>query len=379
MKSRGVWVLTALLSGACGGVDNETDAPPGPEPEVITLPEGLSDGWNEMATGGSTICALGGAYAFWVRPGTVNKVVIDFQGGGACWNALTCGVASQSDAICTQSVDGVRAAVAAGVPAGIYDHERADNPFKDWYHVVVPYCSCDVHWGDNTTTYQASQGEITIQHRGAVNARAVLDWVYASFSKPEQILVTGCSAGSYGSIAWSAHIAEHYQKSRVVQFGDSGAGVITRSFFEQSFPSWKAEGAMPQWIDALDLSKVNLLDLTLADIYVGIANHYATQMFSQYNTAFDENQTFYYTAMGGTDAQAWSQEMHASIDSIKARAADFASFLPSGEQHCIIPFDNFYTVNVNGRRLVDWLGDMVADKPVEHVACEGSACEAPTP
>jgi hypothetical protein len=250
---------------------------------------------------------------------------------------------------------------------------------KDWYHVVVPYCTCDIHWGDNTATYDNQGDMITVQHRGAVNARAVLDWVYQGFSAPEQIMVTGCSAGSYGSIGWSAHIAEHYPETRVLQFGDSGAGVITQDFFEQSFPSWKAEQALPQWVEGLDLTKVSLLDLTLADLYVGLANHYKDDHFSQYNTAFDENQTFFFVAMGGSGAQEWSQLMHASIEDIKGRAPGFSSFLPSGEQHCILPFDNFYTVNVDGHKLADWLGAMVRSEPVEHLACAGAACDAPTP
>jgi hypothetical protein len=364
----GLFLAGAVASG-CGG-----DGKP-----AVQLPQGLNQGWNEIAPGGATTCALGAPYAFWVRPGTVNRLVIDFSGGGACWDAFTCGLAAGNDAICTQTVDGMRTRIQTGVPAGIYDHARADNPFKDWYHVIVPYCTCDIHWGDNAASYDSGQGAITVQHRGAVNARAVLDWVYANFSAPVQILVAGCSAGSYGSLGWSAHVADHYQQSAIVQFGDSGAGVITTDFFHQSFPSWKAEGALPHWIESIDPDRVNVLDLTLADLYVGISNYYPTHRFSQYNTSFDENQTFYFAAMGGGTAADWSLRMHASIDDIKARAPRFASFIAPGEQHCILPFNNFYTVNVEGRKLVDWLGDMVAGKPVEHVACQGDACQATTP
>lgn len=369
------WLLAALALAGCSSAE---EAKPPPETEQPpTMPTGLTDGWNEIVPGGDTICALGDPYAFWVRPGTVNRVVIDFIGGGACWNAFTCGL-NESAAICTQRVDDVRAAVTIGKAAGLHDHERDDNPVKDWYHVVVPYCTCDVHWGNNVATYQGQSGEITVQHKGAVNATAVLDWVYANFSAPEQILVTGCSAGSYGSIGWSAHIAQHYPDSRIVQFGDSGAGVITKTFFEDSFPSWNAEAAIPTWIEALDLSKVNLLDLTLADIYAGISNYYPSQRFSQYNSAFDDNQTLYFLAMGGTDAEEWSQLMLASIADIQARAPGFASFIMSGEQHCIIPFDNFYTVNVGGRKLVDWLSEQLQGGQPERVACSGMECRTPT-
>ena len=362
-------VTAVAAAGACG--DGGAPTP--------TLPRDLAQGWNEIDPGGATTCALGGPYAFWVRPGTVNRLVIDFAGGGACWDALTCGLAAGNDAICTQTVDGMRARIQTGTPAGIDNHARADNPFKDWYHVIVPYCTCDIHWGDNAASYPSGTGTITVQHRGAVNTRAVLDWVYANFSAPAQIVVTGCSAGSYGSIGWSAHVADHYKQSPVVQFGDSGAGIITQNFFQQSFPSWKAEAALPSWIPSIDPNRVNVLDLTLGDIYVGISNYYPSYRFSQYNTALDENQTFYFVAMGGSGAAEWSQQMLASIADIKARAPGFASFIAPGQQHCIIPYDNFYTVNVAGRRLVDWVGDLLAGKPVEHVACTGDACMATTP
>jgi hypothetical protein len=361
--------LVAAVTVGCGSGG-------GPSP---VLPRTLHAGWNEIAPGGATVCALGAPYAFWVRPGTVNRLVIDFQGGGACWDEVTCGLAAGNDAICTQTVDGTRTRIESGAPAGIYNHARADNPIQDWYHVIVPYCSCDIHWGDNAATYGSGASAVAIQHRGAVNSRAVLDWVYANFGSPEQILVTGCSAGSYGSIGWSAYVAEHYPHSPLVQLGDSGAGVITPNFFQQSFPSWKAEGALPHWIDAISPDKVDVQSLKPADIYVGISNYYAGHRFSQYNTAFDENQTFYFVAMGGSGAAEWSQQMLASIADIKARAPGFASFIAPGQQHCIIPYDNFYTVNVAGRRLVDWIGDLLAGKPVEHVACTGDACMAATP
>jgi len=36
------------------------------------------------------ICARGTPYSFWARRGTVNKLVVYFQGGGACFSNLTC-------------------------------------------------------------------------------------------------------------------------------------------------------------------------------------------------------------------------------------------------------------------------------------------------
>jgi hypothetical protein len=369
------FVAFALMGFAVVGCSTNINTAPLDPPAPPTLPEGLQPGWNEIATGGDTICSRGTEYAFFVRPGTVNKVVIDFIGGGACWNELTCGVA---DAIFNPDIENVRAAIAANSPAGMYDHDNADNPFKDWYHVILPYCTGDIHWGDNVKTYGSGDTEVTINHKGAVNTRAVLDWVYDNFSAPEDVFVTGCSAGAYGSIMWAPHVAEHYPASRLMQFGDSGAGIITQKFFEESFPSWNAESAFPTWIDALNPKNVNLLDLSLSDLYSGVANHYPSNQFSEYNTAFDENQTFYFTVMGGSGAAEWSEKMFASIDKIQASTPTFSSFIAPGEQHCIVLFDNFYTVNTGGVRLVEWLNTMVNGEQPPNAACTTN-CMDPTP
>jgi hypothetical protein len=364
--------LALVLASGLGCAD-DTGVEPLELRDDPTLPTTLSPGWNEIRPGGDSICARGGEYSFFVRPGTTNRVIIDFVGGGACWNQVTCSVAGS---LFTDSVDEVRSFMGLYVP-GLYDHETPDNPFRDWYHVVIPYCTGDIHWGDNVKTYGSGASAVTIHHKGAVNTQAVLDWVYGQFSAPEQILVTGCSAGAYGAALWSAHVMDHYPNSRVLEVGDSGAGIITDTFFEQSFPSWNAEQAFPTWIPALDPTKVNVDKLRFPDVYAGIGNAYPEQRLSQYNTAFDENQTFYFEAMGGSGAAEWSTKMYASVSEIQKRTPNFASFIAPGQQHCILLYENFYTVNDDGARMVDWLRAMKDGGPVQRVAC--TDCTGSTP
>ena len=44
--------------------------------------------WNEIFPEGDTICARGTPFSFFVHPGTVDRVVVDFMGGGACWEIV---------------------------------------------------------------------------------------------------------------------------------------------------------------------------------------------------------------------------------------------------------------------------------------------------
>ena len=51
----------------------------------------------------SPVCMNGSPYQFFVKRGTVNKLLMYYQGGGACWEQLTCSVP-----VCDASVDGGR-------------------------------------------------------------------------------------------------------------------------------------------------------------------------------------------------------------------------------------------------------------------------------
>ena len=128
------------------------------------------NGWLEIRPGGETICSRGTDYAYFVRPGKTDKVLVEFQGGGACWNPTTCSIAG---AIFSEDVEDTRAVVGL-YQGGIYDHNNPDNPFQNWTHVFIPYCTGDVHWGNNVEVYTTDSSEFTIHHKGYANALSAM-------------------------------------------------------------------------------------------------------------------------------------------------------------------------------------------------------------
>ena len=361
-----VFLLLSLLA-ACSSEPTE--------PTLSDLQPGV---WNEIIPGGDTVCSDGSGYSYYVYPGSVNRVVIDFQGGGACWNDITCTARKPyAPTVETGAID-------AG--QGIYNREGEDgerNPFRDWYHVFVPYCTADIHWGDNVAVYTApDSSEQTVNHRGAVNARAVLEWVFNNFSAPEKAFVTGCSAGAYGSIMWTPQIAREYPDTDIYQMGDSGAGIVTERFAENIRARWMIEGAFPEFISALDPNQNDVLQVGfLENIYAEVGNHFPESRLSQYNTILDGIQIYFYGLMKGVVpptlelAQEWATAMLSSMQRIDAQnsADNFHTYLsdldlnsnPSdGTAHCIISRPQFYTEEVNGIALVDWLNRMINDEPM---------------
>jgi hypothetical protein len=65
------------------------------------------------------------------------------------------------------------------------------------------------------------------------------------------------------------------------------------------------------------------------------------------------------------------------VDEISTTTPNFASYLAGGYKHCIIPTDDFYTVESGGVKLVDWIGGMIQGEVPADVACEGTECGAP--
>ena len=81
------FVPLALLTtlGRASGQATPATPPAGPPPR-----------WNRIAGGAGTGCSHDSSYAFFVHPGSERRLMIFFQGGGACWNSQNCDVQGRS-------------------------------------------------------------------------------------------------------------------------------------------------------------------------------------------------------------------------------------------------------------------------------------------
>lgn len=352
-----------LVLGACG--DDDGDPGPFDFPMEIDHLEGppAAGEWIALEPGGATTCSLDTDYRFFVRGGDPDKVMIDFRGGGACWDELTCGFA-QGGAIFSLEAGTLEQVTASIEPGGLYSEQ---SPFSDWTLVHLPYCTGDIHWGNNVATYGGEE----LHHKGFVNASTALAWVYEHYEAPGDILVTGCSAGAYGAAVHSAYIRDHYEGANVRVLADSGAGIITESFLEDSLPNWNAQRNLPPFVPGLEGP---LTELSMPDVYIAIAETFPDMVMAQTATAFDADQIFFYTAMGG-DAEDWPVLFRDSLETIDAAVPNFRYYVPPGSMHCAIPYSFFAEREVDGVLLEDWTVQLATgDTPPSNVACEGQDC-----
>ena len=201
---------------------------------------------------GPTSCADGSPFSFLVRRGShqnERKVLVDFMGGGACWDGESC-LSSASTTF--QSVPQYASAV-TGISTELARQMLALNGMsiaalgntvpglKTWTYIFVPYCTQDIHIGTCNATYTHPQtGETrTLRHNGAANVKAVMKYLYSSFpldSPPETLAFIGCSAGAAAVIVTeAARAAQIYPSNvtRVVAIGDSPSNTLTETFVQK--------------------------------------------------------------------------------------------------------------------------------------------------
>ena len=317
--------------------------------------------WETVVPGGDTICSDGSPYRFFVHRGDPAKLLVEFEGGGACWSGVTCEADVYNKTVTTDP----EVARQAGQLQGIYDRTNPANPLKDFTHVYIPYCTGDLHWGNATASYTSLSGEpYVIQHKGAVNAATALNWAGENVPAPAEVVVAGCSAGGYGAALWSAKIAQAYPGARMVELADSAAGVVPDGFFATTLASWNVADAWPSFIPDLSLDRVDPLTLTLPKLYTSVAGFFPTASFSQFNTRTDSVQIFFYALSKGsisaTDALDWSTRMVGNVEAISAANPNFRAYLAPGTEHCIINRPSFYTQTVGGKAFADWVRTLLS-------------------
>ncbi len=362
---RGPIAACILLLGACG-----SSQPPAPAAAVADL-DGLAPAWNTIAGSGESVCSDGSAYRFFVRPGDPRKLLVYFQGGGACWSHRTCSPERQPS---------YKVNVADDEPAryaGIFDFENPANPFREHSIVFAPYCSADVFLGDAVVEYTAEADAdstappVTIQHKGLANAATVLAWTFEHFFAPEEVFVTGSSAGSIPSPYYAMKLADAYPQARIAQLGDGSGGYRRDAANASPQESWGTVAALSEEPAFADLTEENF---SYERLYISAAETHPQVRFAQLDTAEDETQRRFLT-MGGSTTATLLPLLKANQADIRAAVPNFVSFIAGGELHVLLPRPDFYSYHVGGQSVRDWVDGLANGARIMNVSC--LACTEP--
>jgi hypothetical protein len=316
-------------------------------------------GWERVVPGGDCQCAFGGEFAYWVHRGDPTKVVLYFQGGGACFSADTCRLGSGDYKSSTGPEDdpSLRS-------VGLLALDDPRNPVAGWSIVFVPYCTGDVFLGAKTTQYA---DDVTVHHVGAINARAALTGLASMFPDTTQLLVTGESAGGVPVplVAGEAH--DVLPNATISALADSSGAYPDVPIVNATIGSfWGTLDAAPPWPEFAGLTPEQY---SIPGLFVLAGHHDPEIRFARHDYAFDETQAFF-GSLAGFDASNLVRLIDQNEQQIEAGGVDVAGYVAPGTSHTVIGRPELYTETVNGVPFVDWVGDLVAGRPMADVHCE---------
>lgn len=373
MKKLGFLLLLVMLSQLVVSAQAQNI------PQLSDLEAG---GWTQIPVS-EGICLYGDEYSFFVRPADepTDNLLVYFQGGGACWDGLTCGSIGQF-----ASFYNVSSGAVVNYRNGIFDFDNPDNPVRDYNFVFLPYCSGDVHGGDNQLTFDVPEeadadfDTIDVYFNGFENTQGVLEWVYDNVPRPEQVVVTGCSAGGYGAITHAPFIMAHYADVPAAVIADSSHGVLPPSW--QGLITWNVLDVLPPFIEAV--TELDIDTYSTTQLMQRSAQYFPQNQFGQFNSYLDGVQIGFFGTLLGYDlsfeneivtvASQWTAQFMSNMRTL-SRAENISMYTAGGSRHCVVNNDAFYEYDQSGVVFSEWFADVIAGSGRD-VSCSllGQAC-----
>ena len=359
----GLLLTTAVACSTDDGTAAPTDETTSSLPVVSTTePPTVEDvdpaDWEQVEAPADCACSDGTPYHYWIRRADPSKVVFFLEGGGACFSAGTCGPTSST--FTRNLVD--RAGATAPAAGGIFALDDDRNPFAGWSMVYVPYCTGDLHLGAKTQDYGDG---VVIEHKGAVNGRTALDAAAETFPDADQVVVAGSSAGSAGAPLYAGLAHDLLPEADVTLLADGSAAYpddvgITGAIGEL----WGAFDLLPDWPEQTAPPPSGW---TLPRLFVQAGRHVPEMRQATINSAYDGVQASFSALIGRTGDLL--QMIDANNALVESEGVDLRSWVGPGTQHTVLGSDSFYTDEVDGTPLDDWVTDLVAGEDVPDVHC----------
>ena len=355
---------------ADAGAELAPDAAPIDTTAIPGLPDTT---WQWVPIQGS-MCRNGSATGIGVsaKPGAKN-LMIYLEGGGACFNALTCAGNASSYA----ASDFASFGTGEGT-TGLFNRGDTANPMADWNMVYVPFCTGDVHAGNKTdATVSGVNGKQ--QFVGYVNVTRALARLVPTFPGLEKVLLTGTSAGGFGAAANYPQAARAFAPVPVYDLDDSGPPM--------SDP-YAAACLQKAWADTWGFDKTVLADCGsdcsdptnyTIDATIHTAKMYPNIPFGLIEDTADSVITLFYgfgaNNCAGIPSPLSGATFTAGLLDSRAKLAAYPNiggFIFQGTDHTTLETASFDTRTAGGGdaatvKLTDWVNTLITDGKVSNV------------
>ena len=289
------------------------------------------------------------------------KLLIYFEGGGACFNVPTCNANRNSFG----NAEGQQYATGFNNnPAPIINRASANNPYADWTYVFVPYSTGDVHSGDNDDADVPNNGPQDQEMNGFDNFSEVVEELEEYYGSDgfTDIIVTGSSAGGYGTYLNFTQVADAFTSAQMTGIIDAGPMFIDENvfadcladvwdnLFEFNYPSDYASVVQGSY------------DQQVQGIYEYLSRKYPNANFGLISDLQDQVIRYFFgfglTACSNTESAIPALQFEQGLYNLELLLNDFSNwevyYVPD-DGHTFLGTNRWQNTTVSGVSLADWL------------------------
>ncbi len=181
------------------------------------------------------------------HPGST-ELMIYFEGGGACSNALGCwGPLPTANNLAGYDASTFATARQRAYP--VLDRTLANNPFKAMNLAYVPYCTGDLHAGTREVDLMVGGVPKPTYFWGATDLELFLARLVPTFPNLTRVVLVGTSAGGFATMLSFDRVARAFH-TRVDLIDDSGPALTSKNATDNlaSYAAWGFEppvGCLP--------------------------------------------------------------------------------------------------------------------------------------
>ena len=300
----------------------------------VTAPDGV---WTWIPVP-EAFCGNGNTTGFAVNlNSSSNELLILYDGGGACYDTLTCYTLNTA------------ANVASGYSANdfandlptlesnylISNRQDPNNPLAQVNMAFIPYCTGDIHDGNQVVLYpKAPQAT---HHVGFRNGQVISQLLAATLPHTAHVYLAGFSAGGFGATFHYADTQQIFGDVRIDLINDSGSsfpGILAHPSWGGMAPSTCPtcdQNDFTTFIEAISHgnpnSRLGILSYsadTVLPLFFNITSAQFTADLNAYATTLDTlpNAKYFFEngaghvllddenlAIGGTSLGTWIQQM----------------------------------------------------------------------
>lgn len=298
-----------------------------------------ADGVTEYVFGtgeGGPQCLRGGEYRMATRDGSGDALMIFLEGGGACTSALCAATPAASN-------DQFR------LQLGILNSSDEENPAADYDVAYFPYCDGSVFSGDEDYD-DDGDGVLDRFHRGVQNTSAGLDVVASTYPTPSQILLTGNSAGGYGTNYALPLVRRLWPDVPIRMLNDSGVGIAFPGYTLAVSTEWNSLAFIPASCDTCIGADGHTTDYHI----------YQLDQDTNLTTGFmsTEQDSVIADTFIGIGGEAFEAALRPEMAEIEAAHPNrFRSLIAEGSEHTFL--QRAFNLPVGDTTVRDWVADML--------------------